>query len=346
MVLLPPGSEAEAPEVEAWVNGLKSERRRRRKSADLLPILRLLPQEKDHAVLLRRLGLTPAGVTTTHLCRSDSRGWPLTLIHSYSPGTTPREVFGLALGDSAVVARSKRSVPMLTSSGEVGLLLFYARDDEGQNKLVQGLLKELGRYWLERYGRARPAPYPLAYYDASDQKTVQQLKTRFPELLEVEPPVAALCSFQGRRPTEVRQRFHEFDTPASLVRRLSGSRSALLAEGFSETNAQEAPEPAALGLNSELETTLLVSRINETAQQLWDGLKDSVDETNRGSLRVLIQVSELSRQVNPESKESLIALKEALRDYQVEPLILPDSSRLQVIQGRFQELIQILLASP
>ncbi len=113
-----------------------------------------------------------------------------------------------------------------------------------------------------------------------------------------------------------------------------------------EEGSADAPEPESLGLKPELETTLLVSRLNETAQQLWDGFKEDKDEGNRGGRRILLQICELSRKARANDPESLAALREALKDYELEKLTVSKSSRLGEVHDRFLELSQALLESP
>ncbi len=311
LVVVPEGTPLDAPEVERWMDLLKRERDRQRLSSDQLPLLRLSMGRAQHRAVLGGLGLKPASQLRTLTCRRGANGWPSALLFEHESASSPDAIL-------ARVARQLQGGDVVAS--DVGLLLVT---DGAASPVVKSFLEELGRYWLQRYGRVRPAPYPLASYDVSRSEVSEALDRAFPQLTEGGYPVAALCTFVSGRPTEVLRIYHELETPASTVREISAARGLVLEGGArSAASAGGAGLPGAseLALSMDQERVLLISRLNETAQQLWNGAKDDKTLKNQGPKRLLIAVIEDSRRYLSGDPASLESLHEGLRDYLVEPL--------------------------
>lgn len=334
MVVVPESLALDAPEVERWMERLKSERERRRWSADLLPLLRLSWGRAAHRQALEPMGLTAASGLRTYTCRRDAKGWPAAVLQAHPPGAPPDEILDAVASQSNPVA-----TPGLEP--QVGLLLVWQPEQRAQ---VEPFLQELGRFWLQRYGRVRPSPYPLASYDLGDPEVARAVEAAFPQL-RVETPVVALCRFSEGRPQSVERLYRSWETPASLVRELSGARAALLTEPAERpSTAIAVPGPQDLSLTSEQERWLLLSRLHETAQQLWVGVQEDRSALNREPRRLLIRVIEESRQVLAGQEARWSPLEEALRDYKVEPLRLERRSRLSEQAERLLELSDRLLS--
>ena len=101
-----------------------------------------------------------------------------------------------------------------------------------------------------------------------------------------------------------------------------------------------------MGLSGEQERVLLVSRLNETALQLWNGAKEDKSLRNQGPKRVLLSVIEDSRRYLAGDAAALGLLQESLRDYQVEPLTVDPKSKSSEQAARLLELSRAVLESP
>jgi hypothetical protein len=336
LVVVPEQVPLDAIEVERWMDLLKVERQRQRLSPEQLPLLRLSMGRAQHRASLEKIGLSP-GVSRlrTFTCWRDSNGWPSQIVEEHEAGTPP----DLILARFVKHAQS----PMPASGMVLGLLLV---SDEQSRQAVQPFLEELGRFWLQRYGRVTPAPYPLASYDLSQPTVVTAVQQAFPELMEGSHPLVALCVFEGSRPLEVLQLFRDLATPATLVREISGARAQAMASDLhrpARDRVVAIPEALPLGLSDEQQRLLLISRLNETAQQLWIATREDKSLRNQGPKRILLRVIEDSRRYLTGERSAQSALWESLRDYQVEPLRLERDSAVFEQAGRLLELSRSLL---
>jgi hypothetical protein len=339
LVVVPEKIPLDALEVDRWMDLLKIERERQRLTPEELPLLRLSMGRAQHRAVLEKLGLQSADRVRTFTCRRDAGGWPSEVIAEHEAGTSPDHIL-------ARLVKQKDAPLDLAAGPTLGLLLV---GNEQTAAITKPFLEELGRFWLHRYGRMRPSPYPLASYDVGQQQTVEALRKVFPQLTNGKYPVVALCAFDQGQPVEVLQVFRGVDTPASLVREISAARGQALAAGarpVASAPATPLPGAHALGLSDQQEHVLLVSRLNETAQQLWSNAKDDKSLRNQGPKRILLRVIEDSRRFAGGDPAALGLLLESLRDYKVEPLKLERNSKVSEQSVRFNELVQALLESP
>lgn len=334
LVVVPEAVALDDPEVERWMNLLKAERERQRISSDELPMLRLSAGRAQHKTILQKLGLLPVERVRTFTCRRDHEGWPSQIVREHEAGSTADIVVGTVVQD--------RDAPVAAQGGgAVGLLLVSGADS---SRLSEPFLQELGRYWLQRYGRVRPSPYPLASYDVSRPETEAALRLTFPKLMEGKLPLVALCVFDDGQPVEILQIFRGLDTPASLVREISAARGQAVTSAVAATApSTSGPLATELGLSSEIERVLMVSRLNETAQQLWNASKEDKSQRNQGPKRILLRVIEESRRFVGGEAAAYGLLLESLRDYQVEPLKLDHGSKTTEQSARFLDLGKALL---
>jgi hypothetical protein len=338
LVVVPEGLALDALPVERWMDLLKIERHRQHLTPDQLPLLRLSMGRAQHRAVLEKLGLAPAERLRTFTCRRDAEGWPSEILTEHEPGTPADLVV------AAVLKEAESPRPDVSAS--LGLLLVA---DPQAAPLTQPFLEELGRFWLQRYGRVRPSPYPLASYDVSRPETLEALRRVFPELVEGELPLVALCRFQEGQPVRVLQVFRGLDTPASLVRQVSAARGLALAgpeSGAQPDRDASLPGADPLALSAEQERLLLVSRLNETGQQLWNEAKEDHSERNQGPKRILLRIIEDSRRHVAGEAGAYGELLESLRDYQVEPLVLQPGSSPSIQALRLLQLAKELLDSP
>jgi hypothetical protein len=343
------GSTVQSAAVEDTVKALKSVREQLKVEATELPILRLNHRQSKPAEVLQDLGLKTTRTAQILLCRRGSNGWPVELLEQCSPG----ENLLLFVRRGVQPSSEKKLEPRqpdfeppkssvesseLASAGQVGVLLVY----RGENpKAVQPFLSELGRHWMERYGRVRPSPYPLASYDLSADGVLDGVEKAFPELIGDESLKVALCFFLGGRPVKVLKVFEDVALPATLVRRISAERRRHLADSISTTDVIAAPDPRALDLSDEQERTVLLSRVHELAQQLWRGSMVPGSE-NRLAHRALTQIVELTRFDESGSRTWSEELAEVLKDFQSEPLLLEPGSRLEPLQKQLLDIIHRL----
>lgn len=339
VVIVPSRTPLESPAVNHWVELLKIERGRAKLSAEELPLLRLSVDNEYHLKALQALGVLPVTRVHTFVCLRDSKGWPQKVLLEFPAEATADSIVGSARNLRSVEATS-------VDLSRLGVLIVSRPDDE---QAVGVFLEELGRYWLQRYGRVRPAPYPLASYNTSDPATEGALRGSFPELVTDTAPRVALCAFREGRPVQVLEVFSELGTPASLVRELSAARGRFLLESTSaadeagQDNFAPLPDAEVRGLSDNQETFLVVSRLHETAQQLWNNMKDEESSKNDGPRRLLLRIIEESRRFTSGEPEALPLLRESLRDYKVEPLVLDPRSNLRDVQSRFQDLSKTVL---
>lgn len=337
LVVVPERLPLDALEVERWMDLLKIERDRQHLSSEELPLLRLSMGRAQHRAALEKLGLQSSDRIRTFTCRRDANGWPEQILAEHEPGTPPDQVLA-----RLVKQRSAPEAPSAEAS--LGLLLVTDANDAVSTR---PFLEELGRFWLQRYGRVRPSPYPLASYDVAKPEVAEALARAFPQLTDGAYPLVALCAFSDGQPSQVLQVFRGLDTPASLVREVSAARGRALTAGVtSSPSAPSVPSAETVGLSSEQERVLLVSRLNETALQLWNGAKEDKSLGNQGPKRVLLGVIEDSRRYLAGDAGALGLLQESLRDYQVEPLKVDPKSRSAEQAARLLELSRTLLESP
>lgn len=319
--------------------------------AGYLPLLRLSSQNEQHARVLQALKLEEKAQIQVLLCSRGEGGWPSALLRSAPENESlltfvtdvlrPKESLPVSEPKVSETAATVTLAPAETGS-PLGLLLVYDKSRDGG--LVQPFLSELGRHWMERYGRVEPAPYPLAYYDIADRTTLTRLEASLPGLMTDGKASVALCFFSQGRPTRVVEVRQDLELPATLVRQLSSARTRHLAESVNPglQSSGTLPAPDALQLTSSQETSILLSRIHELAQQLWSGSSEDQSTENRLAKKNLLTIVELTR-LNDKDRELGQQLKAALADYQTEPLVLSSDSPLQTIQTRFIELTNALL---
>jgi hypothetical protein len=343
------GSTIESAAVEDTVKALKAARKQLEIEAHQLPILRLNHRQNKPALVLQSLGLKPTGAAQILLCRRGTSGWPEELLEQCSPGENllffvRRASRGPAAKklpprqpDPQIPAREEP--PELASAGRVGVLLVYRGEDK---KIVQPFLAELGRHWMERYGRVRPSPYPLASYDLSKAGVADGVAKAFPTLLVNENPKVALCFFLKGRPVKVLEVYEEVTLPATLVRQISAARRRHLADSISTGDKMSAPDTNTLELSDGQEKTVLLSRVHELAQQLWRQTLDPKPE-NKLAHRALIQIVELTRYNESQTRVWSEPLAEALADFQSEPLLLEEGSNLEPVQNQLLEIIERLV---
>jgi hypothetical protein len=336
LVVVPDGLPLDASQVERWMDSLKRERERQRLTPEELPLLRLSMARAPHRSVLEKLGLQSAPGLRTFTCRRDATGWPDQIAIEHDSGTPADQLL-------ARVAREIREPQQAPTGATLGLLL--VADPESAHRL-NPFLEELGRYWLQRYGRVRPSPHPLASYDVQQPEVAQALQRAFPALGEGPYPLVALSVFEAGRPVEVLRVYSDFDAPASLVREISAARGQLLSQGRLPQGPVPSmlPGPRELALSSEQERLLLISRINETAQQLWNESKEDKTPRNQGAKRILLRVIEDSRRFLAGEKAALGSLRESLRDYQIEPLRVAVGPTEQA--ARLLDLLAALLNLP
>jgi len=348
LVLIPArGESTESERVDLVVARLKAERRRLTDQPGDLPILRLDPERKSHASVLRELEIEVGDKPKILLCNRAESGWPHGVVGPLSPKDNLVSVIANVAAGKPLRIESKKQPtakpPADPRTHQVGLVLYYDPSAAGEKILVDTFLKELGRHWLERYGRVEPAPFPLASYNRGDQLVASRLKESLPALGEASVPVAALCLFQGGAPNRVLEVFRELELPATLVRRISGARTRHLSESVILAEEGEVPEPAQLALSREQEYSILQSRLHEMARQLWKGVDDGESDQNRLSRKLLLQIVELTRSGKPLDEAEQKSLRAALEDYLEEPLLLSESSEYGPIQERLLELARSLL---
>lgn len=336
LVVVPQGLALDAVEVDRWMDLLKRERERQRLSPQELPLLRLSMGRAQHRTVLSSLGVEQAETILTLTCRRGGQGWPTEILAAHGDTAPDRIV-------ASVKALLQNPEPAAEAS--VGLLLVVSGPQD--EATVRPFLEELGAFWLQRYGRVRPGPYPLASYDLSVPATAQALRQAFPELREGEGPLVALALFSDGRPQELLSVYRSLETPASLVRELSAARvQAVASRPRPRTAAVALPASLPVELSAAQEQLLLVSRLHETGQQLWAATRDDKSLRNQGPKRILLRVVEESRRYLAGEEEAYQALTESLKDYDVEPLRLERHDDFAQTASRFWELTQNFLRKP
>ncbi len=337
LVVVPRTMPLEAREVDRWIELLKIQRERRRETAQSLPILRLSPSQPSHRPILAALKLDDRSEIRTYTCVRDVKGWPTRVLLAHEPNEPADIVIAATLAPASEPTTNE-------NEQSVGLLLV---SDSKTRAATEPFLQELGRFWLSRYGRVRPSPYPLASYDLDDPAVVAALETAFPSLVSGPSPVLALCVFSKDQPVEILKLFRDFDTPASLVRELSSVRGAALPSVVaSRPGVGSAPKARPLGVVSdEQERLLLVSRLQETARQLWTVAKDDDSRRNQSSKKLILRIIEESRSYLANEPGAWGLLRESLQDYAVEPFE-SDDARLTEGLVRFLHLGKTLLVEP
>ena len=318
-----------------------------------LPILRLDPTKKNHRQVLTKLGLSRSSLAVIAVCSQAASGWPSQVVKQFSEEDPPRLVIergiGMSREQSGQIDRTERIASSQEPSkavANVGILLIRDSEQPQQVELTHLFLRELGRHWMERYGRVRPSPYPLASYDFSDPVVRERVSKSFSELADATKPLVCLALFEDRRPIRVLDVFEEVQTPATLVRRLSGVRGRHLAETIDvgDGGEEEVPEASVLTMTDDLESALLLGRVQESARQLWSGMDDGPDGVNRLARRALLAIVQAidDQQANAPVSQ---ALRSALEDFQAEKILLPPDSELQGVLSRLRALTTTLLES-
>lgn len=350
MVVVPArGASVDSQAVEDTVAAIKSARRQLGIDPGQLPIVRLNIRQTRPALVLQTLGLEVESTAQVLHCRRGTDGWPDKLIEECSPGEnlllfvrrasqlpTTEKTLSSRVDPEPPPRRPEEPVPA-SAAGEVGLLLVYR--GSGEREQVKPFLAELGRHWMERYGRVKPSPYPLASYDLSDQAVAEGVARAFPDLVG-EKPKAVLCLFLRGRPVRVLETFEELEIPATLVRRISASRRSHLVDTVSGGEPIAAPEARGVELSDRQEETVLLSRVHELAQQLFRGSADPSAE-NRLAHRAILRIVELTRR-DSGAPEMSPELSEAIADFRAEPLLLNDDSPLIPTQNQLLELLELL----
>ena len=363
LVVVPPrGTAADSQELEQVVDMLKAARKELGIGSGELPILRLNLLQERPALVLQSLGVKVESEPQILLCAKGADGWPDRLIRQLSPGENPLlfvrdavrdpERKELPSRDAEPELPPRRDVEStglaggpepreaaLAATGQLGLLLAYQAEDKEQ---VQPFLTELGRHWMERYGRVKPSPFPLASYDLSDSRVLEALKKTFPELVTDQQPKVAVCYFQNGRPVKILEVERDLSLPATTVRVLSAARHRHMAETISATELPSAPNASEIRLSDHQEQTVLLSRVHELAQRLALGSAEP-DPPNRLAHRTLTQIVELTRSNDEEKRQLTDELSEVLADYESEPLLLEPDSNLRSYQQQLLELIHTLL---
>lgn len=345
LVVLPPAGESAGSEsVEEFVKMLKAARQALSLSAQELPLLRLSERLGTHQRVLTELGVALGPKPQLLLCRRASDGWPAEVLAEMPLDANPFTFLRDALdpkGSVTAPVDPPPPSPAPVPEGQLGFLLVYPKGQSAT--LIDPFLSELGRHWVERYGRVKPAPYPLAFYDSSDPLVAARLQEIHPELLQ-EPPLVAICSFSAGRPTQILETFRGLEFPATLVRELSAARTRHLADSLQvgSVTAPELPGADSVTLSPGQHRLIALSRLHELARQLWSSSQDGEAGENRIARRVLLQISELGRETveKPELWES--QLREVLADYRQEPLRFAPGSELESLHQRFLYLVQEL----
>jgi hypothetical protein len=312
--------------------------------ASQLPILRLDPSLSRHRSQLTSLGVAAAADTVTLLlCERGGSGWPRQVLAKRLGTTETRDLVKEAIerssesfADGEHKVESGEVKPVSTVSTELGILLVRKVEDPAECELVESFLTELGRYWMQRYGRVKPTPYPLAYYNVSDEKTLARLQSTLPELVSQPTPLAAVCFYSQGRPVQVLEVHTDLDLPATLVRQLSSARRRHLADTvvLSPAVGTQLPTADAVSLTGAQQMDLVQSRVHEMAQQLWAGSSDGDAGENRLARRLLLKLTEQTHGEEEWTESKLTELKETLEDFMEEPLLLPKDSELVDVQAR------------
>ena len=320
-----------------------------------LPILRLDPAKANHNQVLVKLGLTQGPWAVIAVCTQATNGWPSQVVKQFSSMDRPRLVVLSGVGDADKDSASSEADEERESESEisdvskpvanVGVLLVRESERPEQVELSSHILRELGRHWLQRYGRVRPSPYPLASYDFSDPLVKERVSQSFSELKDSSLPLVCLALFEDRRPVKILEAYSDLQTPATLVRRLSGARGRHLAETIElGEGATGTPEASLLSLSDDQESALLLGRLQESARQLWSGMDDGpggVNKLARRALLAIVQAADNQEATAPLNGE----LRSALEDFQAEKIVLQPDSELQDVLSRLRALTTTLLES-
>lgn len=353
VVVPPTGQSADSAEVGGVVEALKSQRARFKVDSSVLPILRLRSEQSTHQQLMGELGIRLHDDTQIYLCRRGGDGWPRAVMAFFEGPDAAERAVRTALGLPVSPPRHK-SEPVRTESvskmgapgsPEVGLLLVYRGESGDSQESVKAFLGELGQYWAQRYGRVKPTPYPLGYYNLSNPEVSRGVARAFPNLAETEAPVVALAMYRQGVPVRLLEVFPDLSLPAGLVRRISSVRTRHLAHTL-EIESVENPElPAVeqLELSREMELKVVQSRLHELARQLWSSSSDGKNGENRVTRRVLQRIAELTAPAVESNLESQALLSAALEDFEAEPLILPEGSDMEPLQEQLLHLGRSLL---
>ncbi len=357
LVLVPAlDSDVFSPAVSSVVGALQEARRASAIPDGGLPILRLDPSKPRHRECLRDLGVSVGPDLQVLLCQRGVSGWPAKLLKRYREGVDSLTVVGdasrLSLPSSEVsVAESSVSVAEAApkealpspSAAELGFLLIREGVSQQEEDPAQSFLSELGRYWLQRYGRVDPAPYPLAWYDLSDEVVRSRVQAAFPSLVSGPTPSVALCFFVRGTPVKVLEVFTDLELPATTVRNLSAARNRHLADTVDVSVEAEHVSPSAgtVVLSGSEQKAVVLETVHELAQLLWANSSDGEKKENRLTRRILLKIVELTRGGQGLDDES--QLTAALEDFLAEPLLLGDEPGLVDAQERLKALAEALV---
>ena len=371
------GQDIQSPSINTIVEQLKIARTEESLTSESLPILRLDPHSKQHQNVLTHLGVSSKSHIQVLYCDRLKTGWPQRVLQDLSdapaadlkeisadlnaptawnrpPTDNPSSVTqnksedtvaepSSKVGSSAQVHRSVLSA----RDAELGLLLSYKAKDLEHRTQTKDFLTELGRYWSRRYGRVNPTPYPLGHYDISDQRTFEVVSSAFPGLVGQSGPKAGLCLFENGKPVKLLQIFGELELPALAVRRISSARGRLLADsttGESGVNRTETmPSARPLSLTPVQQQSLLLTRLHEMAQQLWQGVSNGLDGENKVARNLLLSITEETKFHKNNNLALSRKLEDSIAGFLEEPLIIRGDSELDLTQRRFIELGRSLL---
>jgi hypothetical protein len=343
--------------TEGMVENLKEQRGRLVTDPAALPILRLDPERAHHARVLKTLDIELTGETQVFLCSRSESGWPDKKHRQLlEPGDLLSTISAVSSGSPEQPAVATKKAPPKTTpnspetsldASRIGVLLYHDPEDEKQAEQVSDFLKELGRHWMERYSRVEPAPYPLAFYNSGDSTTVSRLTDSLPSIASSRSPSVALCFYSSGRPVEVLEIFPDLQLPATLVRQLSAARTRHLVDSLRPSPQEQTslPEPVTLVLSDTQERDILLTRLHETAQQLWGGVDDGENGENRLSRKLLLTIIETTRVHRNRTPEVERQLFDALDDFEAEPVLLPEGSEYAPVQERLLELGDTLMSS-
>lgn len=358
VVAVPARVDLQARSVEQLVEQAKSYRADLGETVNSLPIVRLSGSIDSHATVLRELGLKKLSVPVVYLCRRGARGWPVALIEplTFDPAEhiaqSPANQTGeqpQATEPAEGESESGGLVPEhLDPNLEIGYLLYYQTKEPESSAQVQRLVKELGRFWLERYGRARPAPFPLAFYDASNPEVRSKVASVWPEMDDGSKPTLYLVSYRGKQPERILASVHDLDLPAQAIRTAASLRRQWQKKVQLEPGLQ-APglslEPESVTLDDREENELMVIRIRELAQQIWSD-SEQREKLSPTVQRDLIAVVEQSRRFLQGEPEQFGALSKTLEGISSdEALSLPSDGKLSSAWKRLLSLSRKLRQS-
>ena len=220
----------------------------------------------------------------------------------------------------------------------------YRTQNGAEKLLAREFLTELGRYWLERYGRINPTPYPLAQYDSSVPGIRKGLKRAYPKLQVDSGPKVALGAFAGGKPQFILELYSSLDLPATLVRRISSDRGRHLAESISkESVAETLPPIDVITLDEDTRKVILWSRFEESVRQLREGVIGDTDFQNENALKALDEMNRLFHRDSSSERGLDKKIRLAFSEFRAQPFEFKDKFSLELVQERVLVLGEALL---